>query len=114
MSGAPGLRRGLAAQPQRGEADRVDEVARVEPGREAAASLVEVLEGGDPGGRAEELINLGERVRQIGEPGRLLAAGHDAASGAVVPNPAQAEVPGWTEYASSATVTGPAAALPAW
>ena len=91
---------------QRGEADRVDEVARLEPGRDAAAGGVEVLQGGVPGGRAQELIHLGQRVRQVGEPGRVAAAGHGAVPGAA-PNPAQAEVPGWAEYASSATVTAP-------
>ncbi len=85
----------------------------MEPGRKAAASPVEVLQGGVAGGRAQEFIHLGQRVRQIGEPGRVIAAGHDAVPGAVVPNPAQAEVPGWTEYASSATATGPAAGAPA-
>src|SRR5712691_1144378 len=114
MSAAPCLRRGPAAQPQRGEADLVDEGAGIEPGGHAAAGPEEPGQGGDPGGRAQELIHLGQRTRQISQPGRVIAAGHDAVPGAVAPNPAQAEVPGWAEYASSATVTGPAAALPAW
>lgn len=46
-----------------------------------------------------------------GELGRAAAvtAGHDGIPGVVVPNPAYAAVPGWAEYASSATVTGPSA-----
>src|SRR5208283_1846016 len=114
ISGAPCLRCGPAAQHQRGEADLIDEGACTEPGGYAAAVPEEPGQGGDPGGRAQELINLSQHVRQAGQPGRVVAAGHGAVPAAVAPNPAQAEVPGWAEYASSATVTGPAAALPAW
>src|SRR5216683_2344929 len=113
VSGARCLLRGLAAQPQRGEAGRVDEVAGIEPGGTAAATGVEVLQGSVPGRGPQELTDLGQRVRQAGEPCRVLAAGHDAGPG-VVPNPAQAEVPGWTEYASSAATAGPSGCPVAW
>ena len=74
---------------------------------------VVAIQGGVPGGRAQELIHLGQGFCQAGEPGLVIAAGHGAVSGAV-PNPAQAEVPGWAEYASSGTVTGPLACAAAW
>jgi len=45
-SGTPGPRRSLAAQPQRCEADRVDEVARLEPGGDAAGGGAAVLQCG--------------------------------------------------------------------
>src|ERR1700756_3451881 len=112
-SGALRLRRGLAAQPQRGETDPVDEIARVEPGSGAAASGVVLLQGGVPGRGTQELVHLGQHVRQVGQLRLADPAGHGAVSG-VVPNPAQAEVPGWAEYTSSAMVTGPAAFPAAW
>jgi hypothetical protein len=66
-----------------------------------------------PGRRTQELVHLGQHVRQVGQLRLADPAGHDAVSG-VLPNPAQAEVPGWAEYASSAMVTGPPAGPAAW
>ena len=98
---------GAALQGPQGEADRVDERAGVASGIRAAAPVpVERFQQGPGPGGAEELIDVGERLDQPGG----LAAVHCACPGAAaVPNPAQAEVPGWAEYASSATAAGPAA-----
>jgi len=108
-----GLRRSLAARPQPVKLTASMRLPRLEPGGDAAAGGLEVLQCGLARGRAEEFTGPGQRAGQIGEPGRVTAAGHDAVPGAV-PNPAQAEVPGWAEYASSAMVTGPSACALAW
>src|SRR5262249_57008362 len=55
------------------EADVVDEQPRVVPESAAAAGSVEVLQGGMPGRRAEEVIHLCQRAGQIGEPRVVLA-----------------------------------------
>src|SRR5262250_2123902 len=112
VSGVLRLPRGTPAQHQRREADLVDEVAGGEPGHDAAAGPVEALQRGMPGSRAQELIYFCERAGQIRQPGRVTPAGHGAVP--AWPNPAQAEVPGWAEYASSATVTGPPARPAPW
>src|SRR6266851_1344711 len=116
MSGACGVRgcgRGAQHQGVQGEAGRVDEQAGVLPGERAAAPVpVEVRQHGPGPGTAQELIDIGEQADQPGEavlacPCVVIGAVHCACPGAA-PNPAQAEVPGWTEYASSATAAGPA------
>src|SRR6516225_2926748 len=85
-SGTLCVLRDLAAQPQLGEADRVDQVARLDAGPEAgagAAGGVVLVEGGMALRRAQELVYFGQRVRQAGQPGDVAAAGHDAAPGVV-------------------------------